>query len=235
VAGWATNLAASQVRCNLIAPSRDHTDVPVVKLVRTAPAAHDAPTIEACRRGERAALERVLLAESPAIERLLGRMVGASDVEDLLQEVFVAAMESFPNFRGQAAVSTWLARIAVKTAYDHLRRPFRRERATLRLAASDGEVVQPRSDAELDERRLSERLEIHLRALSPKNRIALVLHVIEGKPVSEVAALMDATVAATKTRTFLGRRALLRRVKGDRVLCELFSGTVFDRSNKEQS
>jgi RNA polymerase sigma-70 factor (ECF subfamily) len=214
--------------------SRDHTQVPLVKPLRTASAEHDGATIDACRRGERAALERVLLAESPAIERLLGRMVGASDVEDLLQEVFVAAMESFPRFRGQASVSTWLARIAVKTAYDHLRRPFRRERATLRLAASDGEAVEARSDAALDEQRLSERLEIHLRALSPKNRIALVLHVVEGKSVSEVAALMDATVAATKTRTFLGRRALLRRVKGDRVLSELFSGTVFDRSKEKQ-
>jgi RNA polymerase sigma-70 factor (ECF subfamily) len=216
-----------------VATSRDHIDVPVAKPIRAASAEHDGPTIDACRRGERAALERVLLAESPALERLLGRMVGAADVEDLLQEVFVAAMESFPRFRGQASVSTWLARIAVKTAYDHLRRPFRRERATLRLAASDGETVEAH-EAALDERRLSERLEVHLRALSPKNRIALVLHVVEGKPVSEVAALMDATVAATKTRTFLGRRALLRRVKGDRVLSELFSGTVFDRSKEKQ-
>lgn len=230
-----SRISGRKNRCNRIDPSRDHTEVALVKLINPAPGGHDSATIDACRRGERAALERVLLSESPAIERLLGRMVGASDVEDLLQEVFVAAMESFPNFRGQASVSTWLARIAVKTAYDHLRRPFRRERATLRLAASDGEAVDPRSDVELDERRLSERLDVHLRALSPKNRIALVLHVIEGKPVSEVAALMDATVAATKTRTFLGRRALLRRVKGDRVLSELFSGTVFDRSKKEQS
>lgn len=229
----ATNLAPFEDRCNLVGVSRDHPNVPLVKLIRTAPAEHDGLTIEACRRGERGALEKVLLAESPGIERLLGRMVGASDVEDLLQEVFVAAMESFPRFRGQASVTTWLARIAVKTAYDHLRRPFRRERATLRLVASDGEAVQPHTEAELDERRLSERLEIHLRALSPKNRIALVLHVVEGKPVSEVAALMDATVAATKTRTFLGRRALLRRVKGDRVLSELFSGTVFDRSKEK--
>ncbi|NUP13007.1 MAG: sigma-70 family RNA polymerase sigma factor [Polyangiaceae bacterium] len=196
---------------------------------------HSESTIDSCRRGDRAALERVLRVEAPAVERLLARMIGnAADVEDLLQEVMVAAMVGFATFRGHASVRTWLARIAVKTAYDHLRRPLRRERATLRLVASDGDLVAPAPEHVVDDQRLVERLHRHLDALSPKNRIALVLHVVEGRPMAEVAALMDATVAATKTRVFLGRRALLRRVKGDRTLCELLSGSTTSSGKEKQ-
>lgn len=203
-------------------PSRDHGIVQQAASRGSAPLEHDEATLDACRRGERAALERVLLAESPNVERLLARMVGRpADVEDLLQEVFIAAMEGFARFRGQASVRTWLARIAVKVAYDHLRRPYRRERATLRLVASDGDAVDAGPEDALETQRVRERLDTHLATLSPKNRIAVVLHILEGRPLSEVAALMDASLAATKTRVFLGRRALLKRIKSDRVLCEL--------------
>jgi RNA polymerase sigma-70 factor (ECF subfamily) len=183
----------------------------------------DAATLEACRRGERAALERVLVPRAPEVERLLARMVGPSDVEDLLHEVLVAAMQGFPGFRGQASVKTWLARIAVRVAYNHLRRPLRRGRAMLRLVASEGEQVAPGPDEAFDAHRVTERLHHHLGRLSPKNRIALVLFVVDGRPMAEVAALMGATLAATKTRVFMGRRALLRHVSGDRALCELLS------------
>jgi RNA polymerase sigma-70 factor (ECF subfamily) len=200
-----------------------------VQVVSRLPApTDDAALIEACRRGERAALERVLLAESAYLSRLLARIVGSpADVEDLLQEVFIAAIEGFARFRGHASVRTWLARIAVKTAMDHFRTPHRRERATLRLVASEGERVEATLDAALDARRTLDRLQHHLSALSDKKRVAVVLHIVEGHSMNEVAALMDASVAATKTRVFLGRRTLLQRVKADRSLCDLLErGTV---------
>jgi DNA-directed RNA polymerase specialized sigma24 family protein len=107
---------------------------------------------------------------------------------------------------------------------DHLRRPRRRERATLRLVASEGERVDDALDDALDGRRILARLHVHLAALGEKNRVAVVLHVVEGHSMSEVAALMDASLAATKTRVFLGRRALLKRVRGDRTLAEILEG-----------
>ncbi len=178
--------------------------------------------LDACRRGERDALERVLLAEAPHVERLLVRMVGPGrDVQDLAQDVLVAAIEAFPKFRGQSSVRTWLARIAVQTAMDHFRKPLRRQQATLRLVASEGDRVEASPDEALEQRRVVERLHHHLSRLSPKTRAALLLHVVDGRAMAEVAALMDATVAATKTRVFLGRRSLLSWVRADRALCEL--------------
>jgi RNA polymerase sigma-70 factor (ECF subfamily) len=192
------------------------------------------PDLDACRRGDRAALERVLMAEAPAIERLLHRMVGSRrEVEDLLQDVFVAAIDAFPRFRGQSSVRTWLSRIAVKTAVDSYRRPLRRERANLRLVASDGDRVESPPDEAMEQRRVVARLHHHLSRLAPKTRAALLLHVVDGRPMAEVAALMDATVAATKTRVFLGRRSLLRWVKTDRSLLELIAATGIEGAAKE--
>jgi DNA-directed RNA polymerase specialized sigma24 family protein len=56
---------------------------------------------------------------------------------------------------------------------------------------------------------------------SAKNRIAFVLHVIEARPIDEVAALMSATKAATKSRVFLCRRQLLERARRDPQASEL--------------
>jgi RNA polymerase sigma-70 factor (ECF subfamily) len=191
----------------------------------------DAPDLDACRRGDRAALERVLLAEAPSVERLLRRMVGPGrEVEDLMQDVFVAAIQAFPRFRGQSSVRTWLARIAVTTATDHFRRPLRRQQATLRLVASEGDRVESPPDEALEQRQVVARLHHHLSRLSPKTRVALLLHIVDARPMAEVAALMDATVAATKTRVFLGRRSLLGWVKSDRALRELLGETTMRRA-----
>jgi RNA polymerase sigma-70 factor (ECF subfamily) len=180
--------------------------------------------IEACRRGERQALERVFSAHAPYLERVLARVAGRSlEVEDLLQMTLMAAIQAFPRFRGEASVRTWLARIAVHTAHDKLRSAAQRRRGELpdfdALPAND-----EAADDDLDRRRRLQRLEYHLAALGPKKRIAFVLHVFEGMPLEEVAALMGAGLAATKSRVFWARRELLRRALRDPLLRELARG-----------
>src|SRR5688500_13707955 len=92
----------------------------------------DPDLVEACRRGERAALHAVFSAHSPYLERMLIRIVGPSpEVEDLLQTTFLAAIRAFPRFRGEAQVRTWLARIAIRTAQERLRSADRRRRGEL--------------------------------------------------------------------------------------------------------
>jgi RNA polymerase sigma-70 factor (ECF subfamily) len=180
--------------------------------------------VEACRRGERAALQAVFRAHGPYLERLLARIVGPNaDVEDLVQSTFAAAIVSFPRFRGEAQVRTWLARIAVRIAHDRLRRASHRKRASLPDPDAVGDESQDgrRAERAFDARRKLERLYEHLEAIGPKKRIAFVLHVIEGHSMEEVAALMDAARPATKSRVFWARRELIKRASRDPVLKEL--------------
>ena len=183
--------------------------------------------VEACRRGDRAALQAVFTAHAPYLERLVSRVAGRSlEVEDLLQSTFMAAIEAFPRFRGEAQVRTWLARIAIRTAHDRLRSASHRKRVHVIDVehAAERSIPAPRMEHELDDRRRMERLEFHLEALGPKKRTAFVLHVFDGMPIEEVAALTGSGVAATKSRIFWARRELLKRATRDACLRDLVSG-----------
>jgi RNA polymerase sigma factor (sigma-70 family) len=186
------------------------------------PDQHELDLIEACRRGERPALERVFRTHSPYLERVLWRVAGRSlDVEDLLQSTLMAAIEAFPRFRGEAQVRTWLARIAVRIAQDRMRSASHRLRAQLPDLEATESSDDSDAERDLDLRRKIERLELHLSALGPKKRTAFVLHVFEGMPLEEVAALTGSGLAATKSRVFWARRELLKRAARDPWLREL--------------
>jgi RNA polymerase sigma-70 factor, ECF subfamily len=184
-------------------------------------AAPDRETIEACRRGDARALETVLGEHAPELERLLGRILGpGGEIEDVLQDTLEAAIRGFARYRGDAPVKIWLARIAVRTAYHHLRHPSRRRRAALELVA-DTAAETARPDDTAHARRLLERVYRHLSVLSPKSRIAFVLHVVEGRSIEEVTALTGSSAAAVKSRVFMARHRLVWRAERDPALQEL--------------
>lgn len=177
-----------------------------------------ADVIEACRRGDRSALDRVFRMHAEVLERLLARIVGPrADVEDLLQETFVAAMQAFPQFRGEASVRSWLHRIAINVAHKELRKPRHRREAML---DDEAPAQAPSASDQLAETQLAARLYTHLDKLEARKRIAIVLHVIEGYSVAEIAALTGASQTATKSRLFWARRALLASMKRDPQLRE---------------
>jgi RNA polymerase sigma-70 factor (ECF subfamily) len=174
-----------------------------------APAAISADQIDACRRGDRSALDTVFRAHAEGLARLLTRIVGPSvEVEDLLQETFAAAIGAFPKFRGEASVKTWLHRIAIHVAQSYLRRPRVRREVALDVEPA-GEEMSP------EQRDRARRLYEHLDAIDAKQRITLVLYVIEGHSVDEIAAMMDSGKAATRSRILWARRKLMKRLRKD--------------------
>ena len=188
-------------------------------LLRNAPNEPGPELVARCVRGERAAQETLLRGQAPALESLFMRLTGRRlDVEDLLQNTFVAAIRAFPQFRGEASVKSWLTRIGIAVFYDHLRRPERRA-VRLELVSSDaGDTDEPGPERRTEARRNLERLAQHLGAIAPKKRLAFLLHVVDGHPLEEVAALMSASRTATKSRVFWARRELMSRVRRDPAL-----------------
>lgn len=173
--------------------------------------------IEACRRGERAALERVFRKEAPFLERVLYRVVGpSSELEDLLQQTLEHAIHAFAAFRGETSVRTWLTRIAVRTALHHLKHPAQRRRASLEVIEGGMScAASSRPAHEADARARLRILYEHLARLDPKHRTAFVLFQVEGRSMEEVAALMDSGVSTTKSRVMWARRKLLARLAKD--------------------
>ena len=164
------------------------------------------------------------------VERMIGRLVGpTADLEDLVQTTFVESIRALPRFRGEATFRTWICSIAVHVAQHHLRGG--RVRRHVALEAVPEEVLgtaAPERDLALDLRRLAPRLHALLDRISPPKRVALLLYVIEERPVAEVAALMGASQTATRSRVFFARRELRKLIAQDPVLTDL-AEALFER------
>src|SRR6185436_9799802 len=129
----------------------------------------DAATLQACREGNVAALGRVFEIQSPALERLLFRVLGPDEaMEDVLQATFEAAIIGFPRFRGEASVKTWLSRIAVRLAQEHFRKRNRRRRVGLTLLAEESELSDADLEADLHHRVHLRRVYEHLDQIDVK-------------------------------------------------------------------
>jgi RNA polymerase sigma-70 factor (ECF subfamily) len=137
-------------------------------------------------------------------------MLGArSDLDDVIQEVFVQVYRSLKDFRGQSKLSTWMHRVTVNVVLMHRRaarsRPvFAEEPPTDGMLRTD--ATSPDEDAERRERmRAFSRL---LDRLADKKRIVFVLHELEGMAPSDIADIVGAPVLTVRTRLFYARREL---------------------------
>jgi RNA polymerase sigma-70 factor (ECF subfamily) len=133
--------------------------------------------------------------------------------EDLLQQVFLELHRALPRFRGEAALSTFLYRITVNVAYDHLRRRGRRP------VEHDAQGFDLLLDADLSpEERVRRREELRmafelLERLSPAKRIAFVLVAVEGLQLAEAARIIEISPDAVKQRVLQARRELVEMVE----------------------
>lgn len=184
--------------------------------------------LERARHQDGAAIQTLFRAHLESVHRLVYRIVGPlPEVEDLVQTVFIEAFRSLADFRGDALFSTWLARITVRVTLRAIkRRPPRAIPWEARLEVGPEPGLEPPSA----ERRVAAReslaqLDGLLAELRPKPRAAFVLHVLEGYPVEEVAAILGASTAAVKVRVHDARRYIERRLLRDPRLCDLLAGT----------
>lgn len=189
--------------------------------LRAAPSAPAAPRpiaapdddelVRAAQQGDRLAFEALFRRHVQAVHARLTRLIGYSEErEDLVQQVFFRFHQSLPRFRGESSVATYLHGIVVHVAYEALRKRSRATRPLTeheldRLVANDGTP-----EASARQREQLARIFRLLDRLKPKKRVAFVLHVIEGLPLTEVAALMRAEPRAVGQRVAYARRELLQ-------------------------
>jgi RNA polymerase sigma-70 factor (ECF subfamily) len=177
----------------------------------------DVDLAQRCVSGDRAAQRRVFGEQRQRVHRLLYRILGSnSEIDDLVQEAMLEVFRSLPTFRGDALLSTWVERIAVRVAYAYM---ARRRTDAVRLSL----VPEPPSgDASVEDRALAReaarRLYTLLDRIETQQRIAYTLHVIDGRPLADVAVMMDASVVTTKVRAWRAARLVEKRAKQDPLL-----------------
>ncbi|MDB4968332.1 MAG: polymerase, sigma-24 subunit, subfamily [Myxococcales bacterium] len=158
--------------------------------------------VEACRRGEQAALHVFYERYRRRVFSLIARIVGAQDAEELAQEVFLRAFRGLEKFRGDAQLSTWMYRLAVNAALSHATRTQARQRRDL---GEDALMALPAEDAPATDPRLRARLERALHALPAGYRAVLVLHDIEGLQHEEIAHILGCRVGTSKSQLHKAR------------------------------
>lgn len=161
--------------------------------------------------GDRVAFRQLVLEHSHAMFRLAWRLTcDEGQAEDIVQESFIKAWQKVGEFRMQSSFRSWLHRITVNTAMDHLRKQSRREQ----VETHEPDWVQlqhaaaaPKHDVQIDVRA---RTQAAMLNLSETERIALMLRHFEGHSIKEIAQILDLTTNACK-------QAIFRAVKKMRV------------------
>jgi RNA polymerase sigma-70 factor (ECF subfamily) len=189
---------------------------------RPHPADEDA-LVRRAAAGEPAAFRALFDRHKADVARLVWRMLNApSDLDDVVQEVFVQVFRSLKDFRGQAKFSTWLHRVTVNVVLMHRRsarsRPVLTEEAPSDLVADAGQTL-PDEDTERRERmRAFQRV---LARLADKKRVVFVLHELEGQSPAEIAEIVGAPVLTVRTRLFYARREIEEMLQEEPSLASL--------------
>jgi RNA polymerase sigma-70 factor, ECF subfamily len=184
----------------------------------------EAELVAACLKGDVAAQRALFRREFPRVNATIYRILGPTrEVDDLVQETFIAAFRGLAKFRGESRLSTWIDRIAVRVAFDHVRT---RSRVPVPLGLAPGAGIDDVMggsfpDAQAHARDGLRRLYAELSRLTPEARTAFALYAIDGRSIADVAKLVGTSIVTAKLRIWRARRELMKRAAEDPVLKEL--------------
>lgn len=165
--------------------------------------------------GDATAFEELVRRHERRIYNLCLRMLGRpEEARDATQDTFLSVLRRAGSFRGQAALTTWLHRIAVNSCYDLLRKAGRTP-VPVESVTDDsvGVAAGPAADPS-DSVAASVDVQRALLAVPLDFRIVLILHDVQDLPYEDVAAALDVPLGTVKSRLHRGRIALAHALEG---------------------
>jgi RNA polymerase sigma-70 factor (ECF subfamily) len=156
---------------------------------------------------------------SPAIERLLRRMLGAGpDCEEAVVETFHRALDRIADLTAPAGCLAWLRRIAVFVAHEALRRRKRDGQRRAELPEDGYERIGDDRPDPSDGRAALARLNAILDDLDPESKLLFVLRFVEGEELTAVAAATDLSLATVKRKLAKVEERVHERARRDELL-----------------
>ena len=179
----------------------------------------DKKLVKRVQKGDKGAFDLLVLKYQHKIVNLVMRYVRDPELAlDITQEAFIKAYRALPRFRGDSAFYTWMYRIAVNTAKNHLaaqrRRPMNveldlQDPEQYDLHAKLKETDTPEGLALRNE--LEELVERAIAALPEDLRTAIILRELEGMSYEEIAQTMECPVGTVRSRIFRARDAISKK------------------------
>ena len=144
----------------------------------------------------------------------LGIVQNEEDADDITQEVFEQVYISIGLFKGESKLSTWLYKITISKSLDHIKKKKRKKRFGVVQSLFGGSDVEKYSPVEfnhpgvqLEQKERASELFAALNQLPDKQKIAFILHKVEGQSYQEVAEIMNKSLYAVE--------ALMSRAKAN--------------------
>ena len=180
----------------------------------------DQELVEKSQQGDKKAFNLLVVRYQNRVAGLLTRYVSRDDIPDIVQESFIKAYRSLASFRGESAFYTWLYRIAVNTAKNHLtalgRRPPKED-----ILAEDAESYD--AGTQLRETDTPENLVLSnelkrvvfetIENLPEELKMAITLREIEGLSYEEIAEVMSCPVGTVRSRIFRARETIDAKIQ----------------------
>lgn len=180
----------------------------------------DQELVEKAQQGDKKAFNLLVVRYQNRVAGLLTRYVSRDDIPDIVQESFIKAYRSLASFRGESAFYTWLYRIAVNTAKNHLtalgRRPPKED-----ILAEDAESYD--AGTQLREADTPENLVLSnelkrvvfetIENLPEELKMAITLREIEGLSYEEIAEVMSCPVGTVRSRIFRARETIDAKIQ----------------------
>ena len=181
----------------------------------------DENLVKQTQRGDKAAFNLLVIKYQHRVAKLVSRFVhNHAEAEDVVQEAFIKAYRAIGNFRGESQFYTWLYRIAVNTAKNHLVSRNRRPPAsdldveeveTMSVGARMTEIATPERNMLADE--IAATVKRVIEELPEDLRTALTLREFEGLSYDDIANAMGCPVGTVRSRIFRAREAIDAQLK----------------------
>jgi RNA polymerase sigma factor RpoE len=182
----------------------------------------DQQLVERAQQGDKHAFELLVSKYQRKLGRLLSRFVrDAGEVEDVTQEALVKAYRALPSFRGDSACYTWLYRIGINTAKNHLASMGRRVPTTTNYDSQEAETFDDSDQLRdfntpenlLMSKQIAQTVNQSMDRLPEELRTAIVLREIEGMSYEDIARIMGCPIGTVRSRIFRAREAIAEQLR----------------------
>jgi RNA polymerase sigma-70 factor (ECF subfamily) len=160
------------------------------------------------RKGNQAAFKQLIQKYEPKVAATVIGMLGhCPEAEDIGQETFIRFYKSLDKFRGEAAVGTYLTRIAINLSLNEIKRRIRQRKLFSSDASEDMENF-PDTKASRNQKEASQMMQLGLQKLKPKFRVVIVLRLIDGYSTQETARILRLPIGTVLSRLARGQQKL---------------------------
>ena len=182
----------------------------------------DKELVERAKQGDLRAFDMLVLKYQRRVFRLISRLIkNTSEVEDVAQETFIKAFRAIQQFRGDSAFYTWLYRIAVNTAKNHLFSKGKRPITLSELAKNEDSESYDVIDAVSNESpegnlaglQIAEAVNNAVSKLPEELSTAVILREMDGLSYEEIAEVMNCPIGTVRSRIFRAREAIAQELR----------------------